>query len=216
MEGKMITSEHPNIPGRHNILVQDCISRQETLIMSLEMDHKLSVVSMDMTDSPLTPHIVVGPTTGVCLVWPQVLDGCLENVRELSIRSRYCFDQIWIICVGDYSSYIQSVILSQATSGRPRMMALFVTDEEHLAATIADLSNSVDQVVDNLPDIHTNHEHFLISAFPSLNIYAARVILSDMNLIEFLSLTESQLLSQFPWLGVSRVEDIVANSSFEF
>ena len=213
------SSEQSNVPGRHNILVQDCIFRLESLVMSLEMDQKLCVVPMDLADSPTTPHIILGPTIGVFLVWSQVIDGGLENVSELCIRSRNSFDQIWMICVGDYSSYIQSVRMSQAASGsndQIMIMTLFVTDEEQLAATIADLSESVGQVVDKLQDVHTNHEHFLMSAFPSLNIYAARLILSDLTLLEFLSLTEPQLLSRFPWLSLSRVKHIVANASFMF
>ena len=72
--------------------------------------------------------------------------------------------------------------------------------------------------MDKLPNIHIHHEEedFLMTAFPSLNIFAARLILSEMDLLQFLSLTESQLDVKFPWLGSSRIQEIVVNPSYKF
>ena len=217
-------SNSKHLLRKQSILVQKCIFINESLKVSLEMDCNLFVVPMDVADSPLTPHIIIHPTIGVFLIWPKMLDTRLELVMEFWNKHHNSFDQLWIICVGDYKAYMESVISCQAASERrpsddtTLIMAMFVTEEDYLGATIADLSDSVPWVVDKLPNIHTHHEEedFLMTAFPSLNIFAARLILSEMDLLQFLSLTESQLDVKFPWLGSSRIQEIVVNPSYKF
>ena len=88
------------------------------------------------------------------------------------------------------------------------MTPLFVPDTETMTSTIVELGKFDWRAKVDMREDLTDHEQFLVDSFKSVNNYSARLILTQMDLKEFMWAGE-EIFNQFAWMSRSLTERIL-------
>ena len=195
------------------ILIQNWLIENEDFVVQLEKSKELIIHAMP--DQQREAHILVGPMTGIFLL-------NAEFLKKVSIRDVYSecsrsLRELWLLCIGSYDVYMQSTGFSYELTGREeqsvcRVFPLLVNDNiESIAHWVIQLSRKQrhEDISPHLRDGSSRHEMMLVKMFPCLNSLSAKIILSQMKLLDFLRLNSAEdLTSHFPWLSQSAVRSI--------
>ena len=126
------------INKRDVILVQNWLLSQVQLIASLEQDHQVTVLSMP--DSATAPHILLSPATAVYLVPAAAPPQLAELLRSWHSATRHSCGQVWLLSLGDFSAFMESVAFCREAAAPPSMRPLLVPASSQLSCSLAQLA----------------------------------------------------------------------------
>ena len=126
------------IKKRDVILVQNWLLSQVQMIASLEQDHQVTVLSMP--DSATAPHILLSPATAVYLVPAAAPPQLAELLRSWHSATRHSCGQVWLLSLGDFSAFMETVAFCREAAAPPSMRPLLVPASSQLSSSLAQLA----------------------------------------------------------------------------
>ena len=126
--------------GDSVIVVQNWFYEMEDCIVSLETGHQMTLLLMPDNSGP---HILLSPEVGIYIVMAKPERGLSASLLSRHFAARLSCLRVWILCVGDFSLYMDSLIMTRHSSLKRKcwleLTALFVPDKETLISTIVKL-----------------------------------------------------------------------------
>ena len=126
------------IKKRNVILVQNWLLSRGQMIASLEQDHQVTVLSMP--DSATAPHILLGPAAAVYLVPAAAPPQLAELLRSWHSATRHSCGQVWLLSLGDFSAFMETVAFCREAAAPPSMRPLLVPATSRLSSSLAQLA----------------------------------------------------------------------------
>jgi len=185
----------------------------------MELEHHHDLLVHDLPPSDELPHLLTSPISGVFIFWPGVV---MPSLSAVSCYAANCasFRQLWLVSVDSQDIYLECCQIAHwtvRTGAACKLLAATVKNRQQLAELIADIVHTQPRfgLTTHLRENISRHERLLVNMFPCLNPFSARAILSRTSLVHFLSLDQSNISSQFPWLpetAAANIADVTATS----
>ena len=133
----------------------------------------------------------------------------------------HSFKQLWFVSVQSLDLYLECCQLSNwtvRTKTACKLLAAAVSGRQQLAKLVADIVHTQPRIAisKHLSENTSRHEKLLVNMFSCLNPFSAKVILTRISLVQFLSLDEANISSLFPWLPGPAAAHIAAVTATSF
>ena len=194
--------------GDSVMMAQNWIALKEDWILSWELDHQVAVHGMPDNSGP---DILLGPETGVCIIMSEPQGGVAASLLARHAASQASCLRVWIVCVGDLSLYMESLVIARHPELKEKELhvtPLFVPDIKTMISTIAELGKVESRTKIDIREDLTDHEIFLVASFKSFNNFSARLIVTQMDLEEFM-LADEEKFCRLAWMSRSRMKSIL-------
>ena len=204
--GQFLPESH--VCGDSVMIVQNWIALKEDWVLSWELGHQVTALVMPDNSGP---DILLGPETGVCIIMTEPQEGVASSLLALHAAARDSCLQVWIVCVGDLSLYMESLEIARHPSVKEKelqMTPLFVPDSETMISTIVELGQVEWRNKTDIREDLTDYEIFMVASFKSINYFTARLLLTKMDLGEFM-LADEEAFHQLAWMSRSRRKSIL-------
>ena len=190
------------------MMAQNWIALKDDWILSWELDHQVTVHGMPDNSGP---DILLGPETGVCIIMSEPQGGVAASLLARHAASQASCLRVWIVCVGDLSLYMESLVIARHPELKEKELhvtPLFVPDTKTMISTIAELGKVESRTKIDIREDLTDHEIFLVASFKSFNNFSARLIVTQMDLEEFM-LADEEKFCRLAWMSRSRMKSIL-------
>ena len=194
--------------GDSVMIAQNWVALKEDWILSWELGHQVRVHGMPDNSGP---DILLGPETGVCIVMSEPQGGVAASLLAWHSAARHSCLRVWIICVGDLSLYMEALVIARhpdLKEKEPQMTPLFVPDTKTMISTIVELGKVEMRTKLDIREDLTDQEMLIVSSFKSFNNFSARLIVTHMDLKEFM-LADEEKFYRLDWMSRSRMNSIL-------
>ena len=197
-----------HVCGDSVMIVQNWIALKEDWVLSWELGHQVTALVMPDNSGP---DILLGPETGVCIIMTEPQEGVAASLLALHAAARDSCLQVWIVCVGDLSLYMESLVIARHPTVKEKelqMTPLFVPDTETMISTIVELGQVQWRNKMDIREDLTDYETFIVASFKSINNFTARLLVTKMDFGEFM-LADEEAFHQLAWMSRSRRKTIL-------